>query len=136
MAGGLCLPHKQVEHVCPVTLTHPPFGQQPWVIASPTSGKNIWDVIEMEQAPDQSCCLPPKLQPVKTAMLSTATDCICQGPKRCAKEGKRNFPLTLEIGASCAAKQSNHLSYFTHCPHRLVTQRYFVFRSTIVHLEN
>lgn len=56
-------------------------------------------------------------------------------PRENNKTGRRNFLLTQEIGTSCAATQSNHLSYFTDRPtwHMLATQGYFVFRSSITH---
>lgn len=37
---------------------------------------------------------------------------VCRGPGKRNKAGRRNFPLTQEIGTSCAATQSNHLSLF------------------------
>lgn len=69
---------------------------------------------------------------------SATTAGVCQGPGKHNEAGRRNFPLTQEIGTSCATTQSNHLSYFTHCPawHMLATQGHFVFRSTITHLQD
>ncbi len=56
-------------------------------------------------------------------------------PRERQQGRKEKFPLTEEIGTSCAATQSNHLSYFTDRPawHKLATQGYFVFRSTVTH---
>lgn len=69
---------------------------------------------------------------------SAAAVGVCQGPGKHNKAGRRNFPLTLEIGTSCATTQSNHVSYFTDRPawHMLATEGYFVFRSTIIHPQN
>lgn len=49
----------------------------------------------------------------KTPVPSTATVGVCQSPGKHNKTGRRNVLLTQEIGTSCAAAQSNHLSYFT-----------------------
>lgn len=49
----------------------------------------------------------------ETPVPSTTTTGGCQGPGKTRRGRKKNFPLTQEIGTSCAATQSNHLSYFT-----------------------
>lgn len=149
----LALPQEEDHsHVCPVTLTkrtvpasgpglvalqqestanlrRPPPTPHPW---------NTTRLLRYLETPVKQCDVGPGLLFTSIPVLSATTAGVCQGPGKHNEAGRRNFPLTQEIGTSCATTQSNRLSYFTHCPawHMLATQGHFVFRSTITHLQD
>lgn len=126
----LALPQEEGGHVCPVTLTNRLFGQQPRSCSSPKKKSvhakftpSSTDATPLKKhvcrdisGPGKGCCLPLPVWAQKILVSSTATVSGCQGPGKHDKAGRRNFPLTQEIGTSCAATQSNHLSYFTDQP--------------------
>lgn len=129
----LALPQAKGGHVCPVTCTNGLLAfslkrcprhllRYLW---TPARGHKVWTGLLFTST----------AMAAKTPVPSMRTVGICKGPGKHDKAGRRNFPLTQEIGTSYAAKQSNHLAYFTDHPawHMLATKWYFVFRSTITH---
>lgn len=118
-----------LQQVSTPNLLLPPPTPHPW---------NTTCLLRYFETPVKQREVGPGLLFTSNPVPSTTTVGVCQGPGKHNQAGRRNFPLTQEIGTSCATTQSNRLSYFTDCPvwHMLATQGYFVFRSTIIHLRD
>lgn len=121
-------------HVCPVTLTSGLLGQptRPCCYATGVRA-NLAPSSARRHTSETTTCTslrrsetPAKWHEVGLGLLFTSTveaaeapvpppttkAGVCRGPGKHGKAGRRNFPLTQEIGTSCSATQSNHLSLF------------------------